>query len=140
MVAAGAGNIEWFKGYGSNAGALIAEDGITDHDNGESILYFVAKGPNQTGGGKGDGAQFEKGNFGIAGYRLKTTDWGATGGGGYYGGTSINGAGVSSGGSSFISGYDGCDAVLNNPEQIIHTGKPFHYSGYVFSNPEIRYM
>ena len=66
------------------------------------------------------------GNFGIAGYLNSTNDWGSSGGGGYYGGTSINTAGASSGGSSFISGFDKCDAIdyKSTENDIIHTGKP----------------
>ena len=39
-----------------------------------------------------------------------------------------------SGGSSFISGFTGCDAVSNDSTDIVHTGKPYHYSGFVFSD------
>lgn len=38
------------------------------------------------------------------------------------------------GGSSFISGYAGCNAVDSNGN---HTGKPYHYSGYVFTNAQM---
>ena len=62
-------------------------------------------------------------------------------GGGYYGGcagtnfstgTGIRGAG----GSSFISGHTGCNAIKENStsSNIVHTGQPNHYSGYVFTN------
>ncbi len=66
----------------------------------------------------------------------------AGGGGGYYGGTGaldtggycfIIGGGA---GSSFISGYEGCNAISKDSteEQIIHTDQPNHYSGYTFTN------
>ncbi len=40
----------------------------------------------------------------------------------------------SGGGSSFISGHNGCDAIAENStsSSIIHTGQPNHYSGLVF--------
>ena len=61
----------------------------------------------------------------------------AGGGGGYYGGYAEKCAG--SGGSSFISGYPGCNAISESSisTNIIHTGSPNHYSGYVFTNMEM---
>jgi len=57
------------------------------------------------------------------------------GGSGYYGGSAGNHAG-GAGGSSFISGYPGCNAISANSTEdaIVHTGQPNHYSGYVFTN------
>lgn len=60
-------------------------------------------------------------------------------GGGYYGGfvaVARNGGAVGSGGSSFISGYYGCDAISGNSTStnIIHTGQAVHYSGKYFIN------
>jgi len=58
--------------------------------------------------------------------------------GGYYGGgsgsynNSVVGSGA--GGSSFISGYLGCDAI---DVSGIHTGGCIHYSGNVFISPEM---
>ena len=80
------------------------------------------------------------GSFGI-GANPFDAHYGSGGGGGYYGGGAgnivNNCVGTGSGGSSFISGYKGCDAIsqnytLDNP---VHTGKPYHYSGFVFVNP-----
>jgi hypothetical protein len=72
----------------------------------------------------------------ISGYSFGTGQSGkrAGGGGGYYGGYAENCAG--SGGSSFISGYAGCNAISESSTSanIIHTGSPNHYSGYVFTN------
>lgn len=58
-------------------------------------------------------------------------------GGGYYGGlvaVAGNGGAVGSGGSSFISGYDGCDAISGDSTstKITHTGRAVHYSGKYF--------
>ena len=65
-----------------------------------------------------------------------TCDWGPGGGSGYYGGGGTNYAGFGSGGSSFISGHPGCDAIAqeSTEDNIIHTKQPDHYSGYVFYN------
>ncbi len=56
-------------------------------------------------------------------------------GGGYYGGQServgTGGCQSGSGGSSFISGYNGCDAM---DQSGVHTGQPNHYSGIVFKD------
>lgn len=43
---------------------------------------------------------------------------------------------VRDGGSSFISGYEGCDAILENSteDNILHSGQSKHYSGYVFDD------
>ena len=63
-------------------------------------------------------------------------------GSGYYGGISY-GEGCTvyngMGGSSFISGYPGCNAISESSTStnIIHTGSPDHYSGYVFSNMQM---
>ena len=59
-------------------------------------------------------------------------------GGGYYGGIAVNGIGsptneaVSSSGTSFVSGYKGCNSV---DETGIHTNSPIHYSKLAFINP-----
>ena len=75
----------------------------------------------------------------ISGYSFGTGQSGrrAGGGGGYYGGYAENCAG--SGGSSFISGYPGCNAISESSTStnIIHTGSPNHYSGYVFTNMQM---
>lgn len=60
-------------------------------------------------------------------------------GGGYYGGRSqhngtSNGCQSATGGSSFISGHTGTDAIS---EDGIHTGQPVHYSGIEFTNTEM---
>ncbi len=69
------------------------------------------------------------------------------GGGGYYGGnttsqilnTTRTEHCASTGGSSFISGYSGCNAISGSStsDNITHTGSPNHYSGYVFTNSQM---
>jgi hypothetical protein len=87
------------------------------------------------------------GHFGYGGignsYSNGSGNMSSGGGGGYYGG----GHGVhpgdgwtgGGGGSSFISGYPGCNAISESSTStnIIHTGSPDHYSGYVFTNMEM---
>ncbi len=85
------------------------------------------------------------GKFGSGGYGTLEVErnmyMSSGGGGGYYGGghgihpgNGITGGG---GGSSFVSGYPGCDAIeaTSTEDHIIHTGKPEHYSGKVFFLP-----
>ena len=95
------------------------------------------------GTGEHSGQQLEKGNgsFGYGGYGyLRDHIASSGGGGGYYGGghgvhpgNSWTGGG---GGSSFISGHTGCNAISSSSSStnIVHTGQPNHYSGYVFTN------
>jgi hypothetical protein len=65
------------------------------------------------------------------------------GGGGYYGGGHGTHPGSSwpggGGGSSFISGYSGCNAIAasSTASNIVHTGQPNHYSGYVFTDMQM---
>ena len=42
-----------------------------------------------------------------------------------------------SGGSFFISGHEGCNAVRDQSDFINHTGQPFHYSGLVFTSTQM---
>ena len=131
MVAAGSGTWDYIEGTGMNAGALTGESG----ESASSVYGFrVSYGANQTSGGGTHSSLNYVGSFGLAGYMNSTGDWGATGGGGYYGGTSIYNAGASGGGSSFISGYNGCDAIFENSTEgnIYHSHQPNHYSGLVF--------
>lgn len=61
-------------------------------------------------------------------------------GGGYYGGKCGTSYLSSAGGSSFISGYTGCNAISNasTESNIIHTGQPNHYSGKIFTGIEMK--
>ena len=85
------------------------------------------------------GKRYCYGGFGYGGI---TPAGGATsvagaGGSGYYGGGSSFHASAAGGGeSSFISGYDGCDAKSEQTteDNITHTGQSIHYSGLFFSD------
>ena len=111
---------------------------------------YSGEGGKQTRGGvHGTGEHFaqrlEKGNgsFGYGGYGYEKDHTQASssgGGGGYYGGGHGvhpgNGWTGGGGGSSFISGHTGCNAIssASTSTNIVHTGQPNHYSGYVFTN------
>ena len=90
--------------------------------------YSVSKPGTQTSGYK----------FGIGknGWGVADSDGVAGGGAGYYGGETNNVSNQSSGagGSSFISGHEGCDAISEDSTDngIIHTGQSVHYSGIKF--------
>ena len=130
MVAAGSGSSDC-DGIGGIAG------GINGSDAGSS--YAAGKGATQTKGGSG----FVSGSFGKGGsynisYEGKRPDYGAGAGSGYYGGGTgsvIGGCGAG-GGSSFISGYEGCDAIneSSTEDNIIHTHQSIHYSRIAFTN------
>ncbi len=154
MVAAGGGggndNDETYDYYGNsgNAGGLYGYDGTL-----KTYEYYadVGKGGTQTSGGAqasqypGSTSVSTAGGFGIGGIggsnrRDTQNGGGCGGGGGYYGGS--GGSGIvmgimpSGGGSSFISGHDGCDAILeaSTASSIKHSGQSEHYSHLVFKD------
>ena len=137
MVAGAGGGAEWAASIGGNGGGLIGGNSTyTDPD-----FYTICQGATQTSGKnctKIADRYAVAGSFGKAGKLPDNiTDYGGTGGGGYYGGTTYDYTFAGSGGSSFISGHEGCNAVENNVNEIIHTGQPNHYSGYVFQNTKM---
>ena len=138
MVAAGAGAAEWGNSIGGHGGGI--EGGNS------SYRLQPCAGATQISGSKCDPILHNQvlhtpstGSFGSAGIiePVSTNDYGAIGGGGYYGGTSYPYTFAGSGGSSFISGHEGCDAVKEQIDPIEHTGQPNHYSGFVFKNTEM---
>ncbi len=91
----------------------------------------MGKGATQTSGGQGGNADTTlNGLFGIGG----VINLGSYGGGGY-GIVNID-HGSGGGGSSFISGHNGCDAIKeeSTSDNIVHTGQNVHYSGYKFTD------
>ena len=119
MVAGAGGGKSWTFSAGY-AGGL----------NGYSYFSGVSSGGTQTSGYK-----FGRGEDGSG---VGDSDGVAGGGSGYYGGETSNTKAKSAGagGSSFISGCDGCNAILqaSTSENIQHSGKSQHYSGYKFTN------
>ena len=87
------------------------------------------------------GTQTSGYKFGIGqdGYGVGSSNGVAGSGGGYYGGTTSDYADnceAWAGGSSFVSGYDGCEAILEESTEnnIIHSGQKIHYSKKEFQN------
>ena len=144
IVAAGGGGAQHYHigsagGYG---GGLSGDSGhySDDYLNSSDIL---PTGGTQTVGGAGGKTDINtgiSGGFGYGGAGLLSVNHGGGGGGGYYGGGGGNYRGSlvfsGAGGSSFISGHSGCNAIsqASTSSKIVHTGRANHYSGYVFTN------
>ncbi len=140
-----------------------ADDGWSGFDSLKTRIMVAAGGggsaDQQTGGyggaltggnalGNAYGATQNTG-FGFGVGQTSTYKWsnkdGGGAGGGYYGGfaqtNASHGRGnysnAGAGGSSFVSGYEGCDAIAESSTaaSIVHTGSSEHYSGIVFSDP-----
>jgi len=144
IAGGGGGGFYWQAGNptyrsGGQSGGLIGEEGFYSSHNAMRPTTNTTGGT-QTEGGLGSGnvsALPQGGRFGIGG---SSTSAASGGGGGYYGG----GAGIDygwcpsagAGGSSFISGHNGCNAIsaASTSSNIIHTGQSKHYSGLYFTN------
>lgn len=126
MVAAG-GSGSVYAGLGAPGGALNGF--IATADSIEAYDYSTTN--------QANGYKLGVGENGRA--NTNTPSSGA--GGGYYGGLAVNGIqqptykAVSSSGSSFISGYPGCNAVDENGA---HLDSPVHYSGVRFLEPQMK--
>ena len=146
IVASGGGGIS-HGGFGGAGGDLEGRKGVTRAEAGLNAYSggdTSGKGATQTSGGNAgiftwnEGIAPQNGQFGIGGDGC--TAYGGGGGGGYYGGggSGVRGSsmGGGGGGSSFISGHTNCNAISESStsSNIIHTGQPNHYSGYVFTN------
>lgn len=135
IIVASGGSSGTPYGNGSAGGGLNGYSGTS----GNGATQISAGGPSY-------------GGFGYAGVPAKNTvcsssdAYGA--GSGYYGGGATNleqsnmgsnQRGPAGSGSSFISGHTGCDAIdkSSTESNIIHTGQPNHYSGYVFTNTQM---
>ncbi len=147
MVAGGGGGA---SGYGTKGGATGrggSGGGLTGYSGTYSVCCLdnlttyqtPATGGTQTAGGIAGHSGATYGNaakFGIGGDGHSS----AGSGGGYYGGggslTTHHVVGSGAGGSSFISGHSGCDAVnaSSTSTSIVHTGQSIHYSGLSFKN------
>ena len=136
------------EGNGGYGGGLTGGEGQIKNTNRNGYTaygYIYATGANQTEGGdaiknevilsNGNGASYSSETWGGSFGYCKSDDYQSCGGSGYYGGSSSLHCGAS-GGSSFISGHSGCNAISESSTEsnIIHTGQPNHYSGYVFTN------
>lgn len=134
-----------FALYGGAGGALVGGGGQHFAVPGyERFARPTATGAGQTYGGIGY-AQIDVYNDNSGSKTLQGTFGQASsggGGGGYYGGAQSGGNGnwySSSGGSSYVSGYAGCNSISESAtaSNLAHTGSPNHYSGIVFSDPQM---
>ena len=142
IVAAGggAGNIVHTEIKSGSGGGINGADSDPGRDS--SCHAPKTVGATQTAGGvplafTGCYTEIGKsGEFFYGGSSTKQSQYTGGGGGGYYGGASTNdGSGSiagSSGGSSFVSGLDGCNAIGENG---IHLNRSIHYSGIKFLRP-----
>ena len=129
-------------GNGGYGGALIGGAGTTEnHINPLNNIvggYFTDTGATQTTAGYYTAYLPYTNNGYGGGFGFSNGNAQAGGGGGYYGGATVGHCG-GSGGSSFISGYPGCNAIdkSSTSDNIIHTGLPNHYSGFVFTSSQM---
>ena len=142
MVAAGGGGADLFGHQGGHGGALVGSNG-----SGTDIGY----GGTQISGGVKNSSCIDKntvpnGSFGYGGSGSWVGESLGQGGGGYYGGSSAGGAGDNGsggGGSSYISGYEGCIAIVSeeNTSPKVNSypdiSDSYHYSGYIFNDATI---
>ena len=129
IVAGGGGGCEW-NGQGGAGGDFVGKDG-------NPITNESRKG---TGGSKDSGGitgvlpgdTSVNGMFGVGGYGYaysdgyKCNDYGAQGGGGWYGGGGASYAGAAGGGSSYIGGVTDGKTIAGdstNPKQPTPDGK-----------------
>ena len=136
MVAAGGAGAGYYNGgiVGGAGGALV---GLSGTQSGSGSTHSVATGGSQTDPGKSVNGNNSNSGFG---YSSQPNTYGTGGGGGYYGGGSGGSTSykvsAGAGGSSFISGHKGCDAIDESSESsaIVHTHQNKHYSNIVFTN------
>jgi hypothetical protein len=149
----GVGTVCGNYGY---AGGLKGYEGEYGYNSSyEYAIVYPGEPGQQTKGGKGGlstqcNDYGENGSFGIGGISGSGCKGGTVaddqysyhGSGGYYGSGGSGGhyyqywhSHGTAGGSSFISGHRGCDAITENSTEskIIHTHYPYHYSNFVFS-------
>ena len=140
----GATDIRFVDGEWNNFDSLKSRIMVAGGGGGGSFNYAVGPAGGliaptlfgaTIGGSQTSGYAF---GYGQAGIGVAAGDGVGGGGGGYYGGTARNANGQSSGagGSSFISGHEGCDAILKESTQgnIKHSGQANHYSNYIFTD------
>ena len=145
FVAAGGGAAEWRASIGGHGGDLTGGTGYGAYSHSsqsiDNNIYAFGGSQNQTTQGEyfvnisASLRAVTPGRFGMAIRKESSSDLGPSGGGGYYGGFSVDYSGGAGGGSSFISGHKGCLAINENStnfEDISHLNHSHHYSGYRF--------
>ena len=127
MVAAGSGASEC--GTGGSGGDIVGFDGKGGPCEGVQYnAYGYGANQNRTN------SNFE--SFGIS-HNVSSAMNINSGGNGYYaGGPSRDIGAGAGGGSSFISGHKGCDAILESStkDKIVHSGSPNHFTNVIFYN------
>ena len=142
MVAGAAGYSDDYDGQFGHGGTLQGNNGISEvsRTSGKPLNPpLVIPGGSQTNEYTNCLDKCIQGKFGLA-QISNAPDLGGIGGGGYYSGASCYPAGNGGGGSSFISGFLGCDAISKDSTEnnIIHTHQSVHYSKFVFTNGEMK--
>ena len=137
VASSGGGAITYFYSFsGVAAGTINGKNGI---QNGEDGITAQAGTQNKKGNDGTGRHMNSNSNLGFGVVQYVKISMGGSGNGYYCGGLGNHGystTGTGATGSSFISGYPGCNAISENSTEnnIVHTGQPNHYSGYVFSN------
>jgi len=148
MVAGAGGSATTYHSYsnGGDAGMLIGSPG-EKHGSGSSTVYVAEGGEQMQGGWHGSLSALEHNNgrarFGNA--SIMNNNLMGTGGNGWYaGGEGCHGGGVTgsgAGGSSYISGHNGCKAITASSTSTNITHKndgtiadSYNYEGYIFIN------
>lgn len=144
MVAASGGGSETYNTQfaGIPGGSLTGFPGTSSGPDGQA-----ATAGSQTSCGRAGTGCHTEGYKGIGFGQVEYTSslgicMGGAGNGYYSGGVGNHGDGTTGAGatgSCFISGHTGCNAIKESSTEsnIIHTGSPNHYSGYVFSNTQM---
>lgn len=141
MVAGGGGGAEWNMSIGGNAGGLEGGTSISQCTSKGLCPGVNATGGTQTRGGISSTDNSWKhvdGAFGSVQIVINSTDMGGYGGNGYFSGGSLDWAGAGGDGSSFISGFDGCIALLDENSSTLSQNSSIHYSGYFFESPSMQ--
>jgi len=125
-----AGPVKYVYYLGDSCPVFDSKNGVTVQTSTNGPIKDLAEEGYSTGNGKLVNSSFSSfGNYNAS----------VGCGSGFYGGiwygsgdTVYNGMG----GSSFISGYAGCNAIKESSttDNIVHSGSPNHYSGYIFIN------
>ncbi|EAX88659.1 WAG22 antigen precursor, putative [Trichomonas vaginalis G3] len=152
IVAAGGAGDAYYNQIiqGGAGGALKGSDGSIHSEPNYVAGISLSTGGNQTSGGLRTNTTGQNGGFGYGGNCLNKNH-GSGGGSGYYGGGSGYYGGGSggfvgsrvtsgSGGSSYVSGYEGCRAIKKSStvDSISHEDNSIHYLGIVFYSPLIK--
>ena len=132
VAGGGAGSNDYSTTVG-NAGGLSGTDGFQDGSD-RCGIGIGGKGGTQISGGSGS----IPGSFGKGGSYYEGSIYfdGSGGGGGYFGGGKASGCrSTGGGGSSFISGHNGCIAVqsINNDGYVSMKEDSYHISGLFFN-------